>query len=59
MIKSLLVGAIIGGLAMWIYGERIREYIDDLTINIRERAAARLEGAANRLESAARTVEKG
>jgi len=54
-----LVGAITGGLVMWIYDERIRDYIDDLTINIRERAAARLEGAANRLESAARTVEKG
>ena len=59
MIKSLLVGAIAGGAVMWIYGDRIRDYIDDITMNVRERAAAGLEGAAERLQTVADTVEDG
>ena len=59
VIKSLLVGAIAGGAVMWIYGDRIRDYIDDVTMNVRERAAARLEGAAERLQTVADTVEDG
>ena len=59
VIKSLLVGAIAGAAVMWIYGDRIRDYIDDVTMNMRERAAAGLEGAAERLQSVADTVEDG
>jgi hypothetical protein len=59
VIKSLLVGAIAGGAVMWIYGDRIRDYIDDMTMNVRERAAAGLEGAAERLQTVADTVEDG
>ena len=59
MIKSLLFGAIAGATVMWIYGDRIRDYIDDMTMNVRERAAAGLEGAAERLQSVADTVEDG
>ena len=59
MIKSLLFGAIVGGAVVWIYGNRIREYIDDVTMNVRERAATRLEGAAERLQGVADTVEEG
>jgi len=59
VIKSLLFGAIVGGAVVWIYGNRIREYIDDVTMNVRERAATRLEGAAERLHGVADTVEKG
>jgi len=46
VIKSLLFGAIVGGAVVWIYGDRIRNDIDDVTMNARERAATRLEGAA-------------
>jgi len=59
VIKSLLFGAIVGGAVVWIYGNRIREYIDDVTMNVRERAATRLEGAAERLQGVADTVEEG
>jgi hypothetical protein len=59
VIKSLLFGAIVGGVVVWIYGDRIREYIDDVTMNVRERAATRLEGAAEGLQGVADTVEKG
>ena len=59
MIKSFMIGAIAGGAVMWLYGDRIRDYVDDLTLDVRERAAAGLEGAAERLQSAAETVEDG
>jgi len=59
VIKSLLFGAIVGGVVVWIYGDRIRNYIDDVTMNVRERAATRLEGAAERLQGVADTVEEG
>jgi hypothetical protein len=44
---------------MWLYGDQIREYIDEMTSGVRERAAAGLEGAADRLQSVAESVEGG
>lgn len=57
--KGFLLGAIAGGLAVWLYGDQIRAYVDDMTSGVRERAAAGLEGAADRLQSVAETVEGG
>lgn len=57
--KGFILGAIAGGVAMWLYGDQIREYVDDMTSGVRERAAAGLEGAADRLQNAAQTVEGG
>ncbi|PYN19525.1 MAG: hypothetical protein DMD76_26155 [Candidatus Rokuibacteriota bacterium] len=52
-------GSVITSLLMWFYGDRIRDDIDDVTMNMRERAAAGLEGAAERLQAVADTVEDG
>jgi hypothetical protein len=57
--KGFIIGAIAGGLAVWLYGDQIRDYIDDMTSGVRERAAAGLEGAADRLQSVAESVEGG
>jgi hypothetical protein len=57
--KGFLIGAVAGGLAMWLYGDRIREYVDEMTSGVRERAAAKLESAADRLQSVAESVEGG
>ena len=57
--KGFLIGAIAGGVAMWLYGDRVREYVDEMTSGVRERTAAGLEGAADRLQSVAQTVEGG
>ncbi|HEV8584126.1 MAG TPA: YtxH domain-containing protein [Methylomirabilota bacterium] len=59
MIKSFVIGTVAGAAVMWLYGDRIRDYIDDVTMNVRERAAAGLEGAAERLQTVADTVEDG
>jgi hypothetical protein len=57
--KGFLIGAIAGGIAMWLYGDQIREYLDEMTSGVRERTAATLEGAADRLQSVAESVEGG
>ena len=59
MIKSFLTGVIAGGAAVWLFGDQIREYVDDVTSDLRGQAAAGLEGAAERLQSVAETVEDG
>lgn len=59
MIKSFLIGAIAGGAVMWLYGDRVMEYVDDLTSDVRHRAASGLDAAASRLQNAAETVGDG
>jgi len=57
--KGFIFGAIAGGVAMWLYGDQIRDYVDNLTYGMRERAAHGLEGAADRLQNVAQSVEGG
>jgi hypothetical protein len=57
--KGFIFGAIAGGVAMWLYGDQIRDYVDNLTYGVRERAAQGLEGAADRLQNVAQSVEGG
>ena len=59
MIKSFVVGAIAGAAVMWLYGEQIREYADEMTGDLRERTAGTLQGASERLQSVADTVQEG
>ena len=59
MIKSFLVGAIAGGVAMWLWGDQIREALDDATSGVRTRSAEQLQGVADTLQSVADTVDQG
>ena len=59
MIRSFLLGAIVGGAAVWWYKDEIREYVDDMTEGLRDRAASGLEQAAERLQTAADSVGGG
>jgi hypothetical protein len=59
VIKSFLTGVIAGGAAVWFFGDQMREYVDEVTSDLRGQAAAGLEGAAERLQSVAETVEEG
>jgi hypothetical protein len=59
VIKSFLVGAIAGGAAMWIWGDRIRNAIDEATSGVRTRAAEQLHEVADTLQSVADTVDHG
>ena len=59
MIKSFLAGVIVGGAAMWIWGDQLRNTIDDATSGVRTRAAEQLHGVADTLQSVADTVDQG
>jgi hypothetical protein len=59
VIKSFLVGAIAGGVAMWLWGDQIREALDDATSGVRTRSAEQLQGVADTLQSVADTVDQG
>ena len=52
--KGFLIGAIAGGMAMWLYGDQIREYVDEMTSGVRERAAAKQTGQDHPVQVAAR-----
>ena len=59
MIKSFVVGAIAGGVVMWVWGDQIRDVIDDATSGARTRTADKLHGVADTLQSVADTVDQG
>jgi hypothetical protein len=59
VIKSFLVGAIAGGMAMWFWGDQVREALDDATSGVRTRTAEQLHGVAGTLQSVADTVDQG
>jgi hypothetical protein len=59
VIKSFLAGAIAGGVVMWLWGDQIREALDEATSGMRTRTAEQLQGVADRLQSAAETVDQG
>ena len=59
MIKSFLVGAVAGGVAVWFWGDQIREALDEATSGVRTRTAEQLQGVADRLQTVADTVDQG
>jgi hypothetical protein len=59
VIKSFLVGAIAGGVAMWFWGDQIRDALDEATSGVRTRTAEQLQGVADTLQSVADTVDQG
>ena len=44
---------------MWLWGEQIREAVDDATSGVRTRAAEQLQGVADTRHSVADTVDQG
>jgi hypothetical protein len=59
VVGSFMLGMIVGGAAVWFWGEQMREYVDDKTWAMRARAAEGLGAAADTLQSARETVEGG
>jgi hypothetical protein len=59
VIKSFFVGAIAGGVAVWLWGDQMRKMLDEATSGVRTRSAERLHGVADTLQSVADTVDQG
>lgn len=51
MIGSFILGALVGGAAVWYYGREIRRFLDENTEPVRRRAAETLQAAADTLQS--------
>jgi hypothetical protein len=59
VIRSFLIGAIAGGTVVWLWGDRIRDAVDEATRDARGRVAGQLRGVAETLQSVADTVDQG
>src|SRR5262249_46484714 len=57
VIKSFVLGAVIGGAAVALYGRQIAEYLEDRTFAMRMKAADGLGVVAHGVESMRETVE--
>ena len=64
--KSFILGAVVGGAIVWVWGREIREFVDERTLGMRRALAARLQGAADglqatvdKLQTAKQTLESG
>ncbi len=57
---NFLIGAVVGALAMWYWGEEVRDYIDTKTRDVRGKAVEKLqtveEKAGNVLDRAKEQV---
>jgi len=40
---KFLVGAVVGALAMWYWGDELRDYLDNKTRDVRDRAVEKLQ----------------
>jgi len=45
-----VLGALVGGLAVWYWGEEIREYAESRTLGVRESAANMIRSVGKRAE---------
>jgi membrane protein YqaA with SNARE-associated domain len=48
-----VLGAIVGGAAIWFWGREISEFVDEQTLGVREATAEKLETAAHGFQAAA------
>jgi hypothetical protein len=49
--KGFIVGALAGGIAVYLWGDQIRSYVEDSTRGFRERTADTLKQAGERMGS--------
>lgn len=57
VIGSFVLGAIVGGAAVWLYGPQIRAFVEDRTRTARGRAAGTLQAASEGLQAAKEKLE--
>ena len=58
MLKSLIVGAVAGGVAYWLWGDQINRAIETGTRDLRARAADSLKQAESLVETATGTINE-
>jgi hypothetical protein len=58
-LECFVLGTLLGGAAVWLFGDDIRRAIDRRTKGVRTRAANTLAAAASGLETARERIESG
>jgi hypothetical protein len=58
-VECFVLGTLLGGALVWLFGENIRRYIDIRTEGVRNRAADTLAAAASGLETVRERIESG
>jgi membrane protein YqaA with SNARE-associated domain len=58
-LECLVLGTLLGGAVVWLFGDDIRRTIDRRTQGVRTRAADTLAAAASGLETARERIESG
>lgn len=53
-----IMGAIVGGIVVWLWRDELREYVDQRTRDVRSRAADRLRLVQEKTESALDTAKQ-
>ena len=48
MMIRFIIGALAGGLAVWFWGEDLREYADSKTRDVRDKAAQKLQAVEDK-----------
>jgi hypothetical protein len=59
VIGTFIIGAIVGGAAVWYYGPQMRAHLEESTREVRSRAADTLQSAAEGLQSVRQSVAPG
>jgi hypothetical protein len=54
--KGFIVGALAGGIAVYLWGDQIRSYVEDNTRGMRTRAADTLKHASDAMGSASEKI---
>jgi hypothetical protein len=54
--KGFIVGAVAGGIAMYLWGDQISRYVEDNTRGFRTRAADTLKQAGDKIGSASEKI---
>ena len=57
--KGFILGTIVGGAAVWLYGDRLREAIDARTEAVRGRVADGIGAVSDSLDSIRERIENG
>lgn len=59
MVKSFVLGGILGGAAVWFYGDHIRRYIDERTETVRKSVVNRIDAVTGSLETVREKIDEG
>jgi hypothetical protein len=59
MIRTFLLGAVAGGLAVWVWGDRARAYVDERLAPLRQSLLGAIDSVSDTLDAVRDRLEAG